>query len=236
MCRIVVPAPSCEFGAGKAVNRESVPMGRRTCSRVEFAGRQRSESEPFPLNGSSYPTRSRRPVPFSPASSDSGWTNYPGRFCRLRWPSGTEFRIYTCRRQGEDDATAWARGGIGRREGLRILWRNPCRFDPCRAHQHQFVQVEAQRAAAFVHLLSHGGNPESPAGCAGLLRRTQTKAEGREQPANDLQQLPGAGHAAGCKGVVWNCAAGGQGQGRGGEGCGVGRCRLAVKKGKLGLY
>src|SRR5882762_7993640 len=29
----------------------------------------------------------------------------------------------------------WARGGIGRREGLRILWRNPCRFDPCRAHQ-----------------------------------------------------------------------------------------------------
>lgn len=30
----------------------------------------------------------------------------------------------------------WARGGIGRREGLRILWSNPCRFDPCRAHQH----------------------------------------------------------------------------------------------------
>ena len=28
----------------------------------------------------------------------------------------------------------WARGGIGRREGLRILWSNPCRFDPCRAH------------------------------------------------------------------------------------------------------
>src|SRR5439155_2600894 len=27
----------------------------------------------------------------------------------------------------------WARGGIGRRAGLRILWSNPCRFDPCRA-------------------------------------------------------------------------------------------------------
>jgi hypothetical protein len=34
-----------------------------------------------------------------------------------------------------DNVPERARGGIGRREGLRILWRNPCRFDPCRAHQ-----------------------------------------------------------------------------------------------------
>src|SRR3954462_4889094 len=28
----------------------------------------------------------------------------------------------------------WARGGIGRRAGLRIQWSNPCRFKSCRAH------------------------------------------------------------------------------------------------------
>ena len=28
----------------------------------------------------------------------------------------------------------WARGGIGRHAGLRILWSNPCRFNSCRAH------------------------------------------------------------------------------------------------------
>ena len=28
-----------------------------------------------------------------------------------------------------------ARGGTGRRAGLRILWSNPCRFDSCRAHR-----------------------------------------------------------------------------------------------------
>jgi hypothetical protein len=29
-----------------------------------------------------------------------------------------------------------ARGGIGRRAGLRIQWSNPCRFKSCRAHHH----------------------------------------------------------------------------------------------------
>lgn len=50
-----------------------------------------------------------------------------------------------------------ARGGIGRRDGLRIHWRNPCRFDPCRAH-HFFskfsrrlvFQVEPELVCQFM--------------------------------------------------------------------------------------
>lgn len=41
---------------------------------------------------------------------------------------------------GSDRSHPWARGGIGRREGLRILWSNPCRFDPCRAHHSGFLE------------------------------------------------------------------------------------------------
>ena len=43
--------------------------------------------------------------------------------------------IYNSFGPGENAPVIRARGGIGRREGLRILWSNPCRFDPCRAHQ-----------------------------------------------------------------------------------------------------
>jgi hypothetical protein len=43
--------------------------------------------------------------------------------------------VYNAFGGGEDARVVRARGGIGRREGLRILWSNPCRFDPCRAHQ-----------------------------------------------------------------------------------------------------
>jgi hypothetical protein len=46
---------------------------------------------------------------------------------------------------GEDAPVVRARGGIGRREGLRILWRNPCRFDPCRAHTRIFLLATEAR-------------------------------------------------------------------------------------------
>jgi hypothetical protein len=45
--------------------------------------------------------------------------------------------VYSSSRHSEDVLAVRARGGIGRREGLRILWSNPCRFDPCRAHQQE---------------------------------------------------------------------------------------------------
>jgi hypothetical protein len=35
--------------------------------------------------------------------------------------------VYNCLGGGEDATAVWARGGIGRREGLRILWSDPCR-------------------------------------------------------------------------------------------------------------
>src|SRR5215471_15574991 len=44
-------------------------------------------------------------------------------------------KLFTRSQTASIIVAVWARGGIGRREGLRILWRNPCRFDPCRAHQ-----------------------------------------------------------------------------------------------------
>ena len=43
-------------------------------------------------------------------------------------------KVFTLRRAGAQSFHWRARGGIGRHAGLRILWSNPCRFDPCRAH------------------------------------------------------------------------------------------------------
>ena len=63
---------------------------------------------------------------------------------------------------GEYARVVRARGGIGRREGLRILWRNPCRFDPCRAHALIFQVSVGRGDRAF--------NPPRRSGQLGCLR------------------------------------------------------------------
>ena len=90
---------------------------------------------------------------------------------------------------GEDASVVRARGGIGRREGLRILWSNPCRFDPCRAHhsrKHLRVCGDVVRNGelglnrpkiAEYQALTHGNGLGTMSGFAGRVRFRSSKSD-----------------------------------------------------------
>jgi hypothetical protein len=73
-----------------------------------------------------------------------------------------------------------ARGGIGRRAGLRIPWSDPCRFKSCRAHQQR---VESTRACDRCQSLSSHGTLCFP---AEIAPENQCLATSRSTPSRAM--------------------------------------------------